>query len=260
MQAITFGGLQQCTGLLAVQGLYLTFLQTRRVDVFCYIAIHYSPPLGLLQGAAQHGMGVLDGAGRKPPILHLTVEVLYVSWRELSELDAPNGRDDVAPYLSLVGGVCAGSDTSPDAVVEPPIQALPDTYVLVIDDEPTVPVSYGLGELLADLFAALAIDVAGFPTRSGLYSVLADPVSILAAVDRALIVAAPLRHTYHPFNESTLKGQPLGLPPASSQSGDALPACRPLCARWCCRRRRSSPPTPAKREPALSSVASAAPR
>src|SRR5918997_130114 len=29
-------------------------------------------------------MGVLDGAGREPPILHLTVKMLYVSWRELS--------------------------------------------------------------------------------------------------------------------------------------------------------------------------------
>jgi hypothetical protein len=70
--------------------------------------------------------------------------MLYVSWRELSELDAPDGRDDIAPYLSLVGGVCAGPNTSPDAVVEPPIQALPDTYVLVIEDEPAVSVSYGL--------------------------------------------------------------------------------------------------------------------
>ena len=112
-------------------------------------------------------MGVLDGAGRDPPILHLTVKVLYVSWRELSELDAPDGRDDVAPYLSLVGGVCAGPDTSPDAVVEPPIQALSDTYVLVIDNEPAVTVGYGLGELLPDVFAALDVDVARFPARSG---------------------------------------------------------------------------------------------
>src|SRR5919112_1361217 len=222
MQTITFGGLQQRTGLFAVQGLYLTFLKTRRVDVFCYIAIHYSPPLGLLQGAAQHGMGVLDGAGRKPPILHLTVKELYVSWRELSELNAPDGRDDVASYLSLVGGVCAGPNTSPCAVVEPPFQALPDTYVLVIDDEPAVPVGYGFGELLSDLFASLAVDVAGFPTRSGLYSVLANLVAILAAVDRAPVVGAPLRHPYHPFNESAPKGQPPVLRLASVPSSDAL--------------------------------------
>src|SRR5215203_23050 len=203
MQTITFGDLQQCTGLFAVQGLYLTSLQPRRVDVFCYVAIHHSPPLGLLQGAAQHGMGVLDGAGREPPILHLTVKMLYVSWRELSELDAPDGRDDVAPYLSLVGGVCAGPNASPDTVVEPPIQVLPDTYVLVIEDAPAVSVGYGFGELLTDLFAALAIDVAGFPTRSGLYPVLSDPVSILAAVDRALVVAAPFSHAYcSPFISS----------------------------------------------------------
>ena len=141
-------------------------------------------------------MCVLDGAGREPPILHLTVKVLYVSWRELSELNAPDGRDDVASYLSLVGGVCAGPNTSPCAVVEPPFQALPDTYVLVIDDEPAVPVGYGFGELLPDLFAALAVDVAGFPTRSGLYSVLANLVAVFAAVDRALIVATPFSHAY----------------------------------------------------------------
>jgi hypothetical protein len=88
--------------------------------------------------------------------------MLYVSWRELSELDAPDGRDDLASYLSLVGGVCAGPDASPDAVVEPPIQALPDTYVLVIEDEPAVPVGYGFGELLTDLLTALAIYVGGF--------------------------------------------------------------------------------------------------
>src|SRR5829696_8349128 len=203
MQTITFGGLQQRTGPFAVQGLYLTSLQPRRVDVFCYVAIHHSPPLGLLQSAAQHGMGVLDSASREPPILHLTIKMLYVSRRELSELDAPDGRDDVAPYLSLVGGVCAGPDASPDAVVEPPIQALPDTYVLIVEDEPAVSVGYGFGELLTDLLAALAVDVAGFPTRSGLYPVLSDPVSILAAVDRALVVAAPFGHTYSsPFISS----------------------------------------------------------
>jgi hypothetical protein len=48
MQAITFGDLQQPTGLLAVQGLYFTSLQPRQVDVFCYVAIHHAPPLGLL--------------------------------------------------------------------------------------------------------------------------------------------------------------------------------------------------------------------
>src|SRR5215203_632424 len=254
MQTITFGGLQQRTGLFTVQGLYLTSLQPRRVDVFCYVAIHHSPPLGLLQSAAQHGMGVLDSASREPPILHLTVKMLYVSRRELSELDAPDGRDDVAPYLSLVGGVCAGPDASPDAVVEPPIQALPNTHVLVIEDEPAVPVGYGLGELLPNLFAALAIDVASLGSLGSLHPVLADPVSILAAVDRTLVVATPLRHPYHPFNESAQKGQPLGLRPASSPSEDAPPACRPLCARSCCRRRLTSPPALAEREPALSSV------
>jgi acetyl esterase/lipase len=104
----------------------------------------------------------------EPPILHLTVKMLYMSRRELSEFDAPDGRDDVAPYLSLVGGVCAGPYASPDAVVEPPIQALPDTYVLVIEDEPAVPIGYGFGELLTDLLAALTVYVARFPTRSGL--------------------------------------------------------------------------------------------
>src|SRR5215207_9759067 len=222
MQTITFGGLQQRTGLFAVQGLYLTSLQPRRFDIFCYVAIDHSPPLGLLQGAAQHGMGVLDGAGREPPILHLTVKMLYVSWRELSELDAPDGRDDLASYLSLVGGVRAGPNASPDAVVEPPIQALPDTYVLVIEDEPAVPVGYGFGELLSNLFATLAIDVARFPTRSGLYPVLADPVSVFAAVYRALVIAAPFSHAQSPSFTSSE-----GSTPKASASFRTVRGCAP---------------------------------
>ena len=66
-------------------------------------------------------MGVLDSAGRESPILHITVKVLYVSWRELSELDASDSRDYVAGYLSFVRGVCAGPDASSDAIAEPSI-------------------------------------------------------------------------------------------------------------------------------------------
>jgi hypothetical protein len=110
--------------------------------------------------------------------------MLYVSWRELSELDAPDGRDDIAPYLSLVGGVCAGPNTSPDAVVEPPIQALPDTYVLVIEDEPAVSVGYGFGELLTDLLAALAINVAHVLCR------IEDDSSLTLISEHEAIVAA----------------------------------------------------------------------
>ena len=45
-------------------------------------------------------MSILDSAGREYPILHFTAKVLHVSWRELSELDAPNSWDCVAPYLT----------------------------------------------------------------------------------------------------------------------------------------------------------------
>src|SRR3712207_2938407 len=148
-------------------------------------------------------MGVLDGSGREPPVLHLTVKVLYVSGCELSKLDAPESRDYVAPYLSLVRSVCAGPDASPDAIVEPPFHELPNAHVLVIEDEPAVPVGYGSSQLLPDLFAALAVDVASFPACSGFYPVLADPVAVFAAVDRALVIAAPLRHAYSsPFISS----------------------------------------------------------
>jgi len=113
--------------------------------------------------------------------LHLTVKVLYVSWRELSELDAPDGRDYVAPYLSLVGTAGAGPDASPDAVIEPPMQILPDAHVLIVEDEAAITVRYGPGQLFPDFFAAFAVNVAGFPARSGLYPVLADPVTVFAA-------------------------------------------------------------------------------
>ena len=53
-------------------------------------------------------MRILDGAGREPPILHLTVKALYVSRRELSELDVSASRHYVASYLSLVRGLRAG--------------------------------------------------------------------------------------------------------------------------------------------------------
>jgi hypothetical protein len=67
----------------------------------------------------QYGMGVLDGAGRGVPFLHLPVKALYVSGCELSELDVPDSREYVAPHLSLVRGERAGPDASFDAVLKP---------------------------------------------------------------------------------------------------------------------------------------------
>src|SRR5919107_2855698 len=181
-------------------------------------------------------MGVLDGAGRESPVLHLPVKVLYMSWRELSKLDAPDGRDYVAPYLSLVGRVRAGPDASPGAIIEPPFHVLSDAHVLIVEDEPTVTVSYGLGELLSHVLTTLAVDVASLGSLGSLHPVLADPVSILAAVDRALVVAASFSHPCPLLHESAPKGQLLGLRPASLSFEDAPPAFRPRYARWCCRR------------------------
>ena len=62
----------------------------------------------------------------------------------------------------------AGPDASPDAVVEPPFQVLPDAHVLVVEDEPAVTIGNGLGELLANVLTALAVNVAGYPARSSL--------------------------------------------------------------------------------------------
>src|SRR5919199_585768 len=98
-------------------------------------------------------MGVLDGAGRESPILHLPVKVLYVSWREHFELNSPQSRDYVAPCLALVRGVRAGPNASSNRSLKPLLQTHLDRQASSVENEPAIPVRYRLYELLTRFFS-----------------------------------------------------------------------------------------------------------
>jgi hypothetical protein len=105
----------------------------------------------------------------------------------------------VNPHELLIAFPGSPAHCVTHAVVEPPVQVLPDTNVTGVVDEPASPVGYDLSELLPYVLAALAVDVTGIPPRSALYPLLADPVAVLTTIDRALVVSTPFDHTSSPF-------------------------------------------------------------
>jgi hypothetical protein len=62
LDAVPFGGLQQTTGLCAVQRLHLLSLEARLVHVLTHVAREKAPPLRLFERSVQDGMCVLHGS------------------------------------------------------------------------------------------------------------------------------------------------------------------------------------------------------
>jgi hypothetical protein len=134
----------------------------------------------------QHGVGVLDGAGRQPSIRHLPVHPLHVHtariknvdpdvimvpgtltacsgiasttpWfnnygcrcrTQLPKLQLAQGWFQVAPYLLSIGFVRTCPNAALHAFSKPPIEILAHAQVFYVEDEPAVPVGEGLVELL----------------------------------------------------------------------------------------------------------------
>src|SRR5829696_1674513 len=254
-------GLQECGALFGAEWFDLLSRSThsRRLHTFCGVARDESVRNRLRKRLAQHDVHLLYRRRRELRAGLISVEAAHVRWGQRLQLYMTESGGDVLAGDVGVVGVSRLFDGTLHGVCKPAVQILADRELPGVVEEAAVSVCHSFRELARDFRSGLACHRTPLAPFSGPNSVLGCPCAVLASVDRALIIAALLSHPCRLLRESAPKGQPPGLRQASLSFGGELPAGRPLCARSCCRRRRSSPPAPAEREPALSSVPLAAP-
>src|SRR5918993_1793367 len=81
----------------------------------------------------------------------------------------------------------------PDGI-EPPIQIGANGQGARVENHPSVPLGYRLGQPCRRILARLAVDVLGLCPLDGLHRILAYPEAIFALVDGALAPSASLAH------------------------------------------------------------------
>ena len=111
------------------------------------LRVDHAPSHGLLQGLVKYDVGLVDRGGGEAGVEAVAVESLHVGGGEGLELHPPDDGLDVEPHDLLVALVGRDPDRVPHAVREPPIQVLPERHLLVVENDPAVPVRHRLREL-----------------------------------------------------------------------------------------------------------------
>src|SRR5215207_5437466 len=186
--------IEQTSRLFGGERPHLLIRRPRSLDWLADIARDHVPLNGLIEGLVQGHVPLVHGGWSEPGGQPILIEIRNVSGGELLQLEPAESGLDVDPHGYLVTVVGALPHGAAHGARKPGVQVLLDCHVLVVEDEPLVPVRHRSGQLLRHFRPRLAVDSLLLRAVRCVDRVAAHPPAVFALADASFVIAAPFRH------------------------------------------------------------------